>query len=748
MVYAGLAAALGREVLANLTTTVAGDAGDPLLTAAILHWNAHHVPWTDGWWQFPIFHPIRDALALSEHLLGLSAISAPLDWLSGSPLFAYNVTALLTFVLSGAAMYLLVYRLTGSAPGAFIAGLAFGFAPYRISQLPHIQVLAAFWAPLALLGLHAFIETGRRRWLALYGVAWALQAAANGYALVYFSILVGLWVLWFVAARRRWRDLAWIAAATALAAIPLVPILLTYLAVHEYNGFARSIDEIRQYSADVAAVLCAPRALALWGNLRVACVPEGELFPGVALAALSVATLLAVLGILRPAPALPSPRWLTIVRRTLLAVAAVYAVVVFSVLAAGPWRVELPGFVVSASAVRRPLLLMLTALIAALALSPRVRASARRSSTAGFYLLAALATWLLALGPTMSVMGTSTGIPGPYTGLMLLPGVDGLRAPARFWLMTMTCLAIAAGFGVAQLLARRSGRAVAAAVVILGAAVAADGWVDRIHAAPAPPPAPDPARLAGRLVLELPIDPWRDIAAQWRAVTGGWRVVNGFSGFEPRHYAALTLASTHEQDPIFIPFRRGADLHVLVSRDAPRLVALVERQPGVVKTAENAWMLQYTLSQRADRPAAAGEALPIAALASGCAGRDTGLARDRDEGTRWICPPNPTQPQELRIELEQPATVGAFVLGMGRFLWEAPRSLIVETSLDGEQWDAGWSGSILTNIMDAGMRDPTSMRVIVELLPRQARYVRVRVERQDPGFHFTVAEAGVHRPAP
>jgi len=250
------------------------------------------------------------------------------------------------------------------------------------------------------------------------------------------------------------------------------------------------------------------------------------------------------------------------------------------------------------------------------------------------------------------------------------------------------------------------------------------------------------------LVLELPLDPLRDVAAQWRAVTGGWRVVNGFSGFEPRHYAALTYASKFEEDPIFIPFRRDADLQVLVLRNAPRLVALVERQPGAVKTAENEWMFQYTLSQRSDGPAAAGEALPIAALDSSCAWPDAGLALDRDEGTRWICPPDPTRPQELRLELEQPSTVGAFVLGMGPFFWETPRSLIVETSLDGEQWDAGWNGSILTNVMDAGMRDPTSMRVIVELPPRQARYVRVRVEGQDPGFHFTVAEAGVHRPAP
>ena len=492
---------IGRAVLANLTTTVAGDAGDPLLTAAILHWNAHHVPWTDAWWQFPIFHPTRDTLAFSEHLLGLTPISAPLDWLSGSPLLTYNLIALLTFVLSGASMYLLVYRLTRQRAGAFIAGLAFGFAPYRIAHLPHIQVLAAFWAPLALLGLHAFIESGRRRWLALYGVAWALQAAANGYALVTFSVLVGLWVLWFVAARRRWRDLAWIAAASVAAAIPLAPILLTYLGVHDYHGFARTIDEIRQFSADAAAVLCAPRALTLWGNLRVACAPEGELFPGVGAGGVVVAALLGVLGVLRPAPALPSPRPLTIVRRLLLAVAAVYAVVAISVgLAAGPWRLDVSGFGLSASSVGKPLL------ADADGADRGARPLARRAR----------------VGATLVDRGVLPAGGAGHVAPGARPDDLGDREPTNRHPRAVRRPDAAAGRGRAAragaVLAddgdlprrgrrpRRGGAAGRARPAALppwpcsssAPALAADGWVDRIHAAPVPPPAPDPGRLAGQ----------------------------------------------------------------------------------------------------------------------------------------------------------------------------------------------------------------------------------------------------------
>ena len=142
LVYTIITAIIGRDVLAHLGSTIANDAGDPLLTAAILKWNATHLPLTDAWYQFPIFYPTRDTLTFSEHLLGLSVIASPIYWLTGDIVITYNLVLLLTFPLCGIAMYALIVRLTGSAAGAFIAGLAFAFAPYRISQLPHIQMLA------------------------------------------------------------------------------------------------------------------------------------------------------------------------------------------------------------------------------------------------------------------------------------------------------------------------------------------------------------------------------------------------------------------------------------------------------------------------------------------------------------------------------------------------------------------------------------------------------------------------------
>jgi hypothetical protein len=68
LVYIILTALLGRHLLARLSTAIANDPGDPLLTGAILHWNAYTLPLSAAWWQFPIYYPTRDALAFSEHL--------------------------------------------------------------------------------------------------------------------------------------------------------------------------------------------------------------------------------------------------------------------------------------------------------------------------------------------------------------------------------------------------------------------------------------------------------------------------------------------------------------------------------------------------------------------------------------------------------------------------------------------------------------------------------------------------------
>ena len=779
--YVVLTAILGRHVLAHLGTSIANDPGDPLLTAAILEWNARHIPWSDAWWQFPIFHPTPDTLAFSEHLLGLSVIASPLAWLTGNPLATYNLTTLLTFPLSAMAMFALVYYLTRNGVAAFLAGLAYGFAPYRISNLPHVQMLASFWAPLALLGLHGYVDRHIRatdgiplgaarlrpdKWLVLYGAAWALQAAANGYALVFLSVLVGLWAVWFVIVPRRWAALAGIAAATVIAALPLAPILYTYITVHTRHGFERSAGEMRAYSADVAAVLCAPQDLAVWGWMRVACRAEGELFPGVVLFAIAAAACYVAIArgpegpplraentrgpegppLHTGNPPLREPgrhRGTAIAVRVLMGVAALYAAIVTAVLVIGPWRIDVAFMRVSASEIDKPLLVALACAVAALLVS--LAANARYTgSTLAFYLFAALATWLLSLGPTITLMGELSGRPGPFAVLQALPGVSGLRVPARFWLMAQMCLSAAAGIFMARVF-RQPARwgAVAAAGLALG--LVADGWSAPIPARDAPASVPDPRALRGQTVLQLPLDPLSDMASTWRAVEGGWRVVNGYSGYGPNYYAALTLAAEAADPALFPPFRRDNDLHVVVSDDAAEQKAAVERQPGAVVTARSNGSTQYLLPRLTASPAAVGTSVPIAAVGTPCAEEIVAVVTDGDPRTLWECV-EPAETHRLTIDLGRQVLVEGVVYSLGPYFWNPPTRLAIETSGDGVRWEPARSGSVLGEFIEGGLADPRSLRALIRFPPREARYLRLRPESQREEFAWFVSELEVLAP--
>ena len=288
----------------RLTTRIPHDPGDSILNTWILWWNAQAVPFTDAWWNAPVFFPMRDGLALSEHLAGLSIFSTPLLLAGLSPLGAYNVVLILTVALSGFFAYLLVLRLTGSRVAAVCGGLAYGFTPYRVSQLGHLQVLASHWMPLVLLAMHEYVGGGRRVWLGVFAAAWLLQALSNGYYLFFLPVLIALWLAWFV----RWRSAprpglilagVWIASSTAL-----IPVLLKYHAVHQRLGLTRSLDEIRTFSADPGSLLRASSLMWLWPCVEPRGA-ENQLFPGVLpialVAAMAVMTARAARSVLKEA---------------------------------------------------------------------------------------------------------------------------------------------------------------------------------------------------------------------------------------------------------------------------------------------------------------------------------------------------------------------------------------------------------------------------------------------------------------
>ena len=469
VLYLILAVVLTFPLVLRLGSGVPHDVGDPLLNTWIIWWNAQHMPLSSEWWNGPFFHPIPGTLAFSEHLLGLLPITAPVQWGGGSPLAAYNLALLLSFPLSALAMHALCLYLTGRHDLALIGGLAYGFAPYRIGELAHLQTLSSYYMPLTLLGLHGYLRTRRPAWLALFAVSWLLQGLCNGYYLVYLSVLVGLWLAWFV------RDLgtaARVLGALALAALPLLPIVRGYAFWHRYFGFSRTLAETELYSADVVMFFRAADLSATWQSLSVP-TPPIWLFPGLTLPLVVACVVVPVLkarletGLAGSARRI---RWVLAIGAVLTAAAASSAAVF------GPWQLTLGGLSVSVKALHKPLSQALY-LLAALALtSDRFVSALKRRSALAFYIAACVAMSVLALGPSPRFLGMPIWDKAPYWWLMKLPGAASLRQPPRFGMLAALCLAVASALALERLLTKegRRRRLVIAVVAIL---IVGDGWM-------------------------------------------------------------------------------------------------------------------------------------------------------------------------------------------------------------------------------------------------------------------------------
>jgi hypothetical protein len=157
-------------------------APDVSLVQWILGWDTHALT-TAPWRLFDanIFHPAPRTLALSEHLLGYWPLFAPVYLATGNPALAYNATLLASFALSGMAMCILVRHWTGNLAAGLLAGIVYAFAPWRLEQLGHLQLLGLYAAPLVLLAWDHVLASGRRGALVLLAGAFLVQCLCSYY---------------------------------------------------------------------------------------------------------------------------------------------------------------------------------------------------------------------------------------------------------------------------------------------------------------------------------------------------------------------------------------------------------------------------------------------------------------------------------------------------------------------------------------------------------------------------------------
>ncbi len=731
--YAALSVAFLWPIIVHLSSAFPHDALDPGFTTWVLWWNAHAVPLTSRWWNAPMFWPVSGTLTFSEHLLGISLLTTPLQWAGLTPLAAANIAVLVSFPLCAIAAHALAFDLTRRHDAAAIAAVVFGFSPYRVSQLPHVQMLWTFGLPLTLVAGHRYVAGRDRRWLAALGGAWLVQAMSNGHFLLFFPVLLVCWLLWFGRDRLAWRP---IAGAWMAASLPLLPFVLMYERVHADRGLERTLGEIVHYSADITGLFAASPNLMLWHGLSKWSRAEGELFPGALALLLVIAG--AAAGVLRARRrVVPLSAAMRRGHAGLALVSAATMLVAISPSIVGPWKV---GTIVSVSSAAKPLTIAL--LFAAIALGttrPSVGAWRSRSPLA-FYTGAAVLMFVLSLGPYPTFAGRQILFRAPYSWLMELPGFGSIRVPGRFGLLFILCLSVAAACAFASFtaqLSQRSRRILAAAAAI---AILIESW-------PAVTVAARPRSIAvlnGSTdpVVELPLGPIdRDIAALYRSIDHRQPVVNGYSGFFPPHYVVLEIALRDGDLDALAAVAPGGSLTVTIDRrlEFDRWAgALLAHQALLLASDGDEFV--YRLAGAAPDPVVTGERLAIQAIEASAANERAAAMIDGDYSTVWATPGPQQGGETLVVDLGRGRYVTAVRMDFGGLAADVPRALAVECAGEPGGWQPCWHGSALAAAVRGALRDPRHLPMVLPIERAGVRRLRLRDTAGDSSRPWSIVE--------
>jgi hypothetical protein len=289
-------------LLIHLGDVVPRDIGDPLAEAWQPAWGGHaliHQPL--HYFDANRFWPLKDSLAFGDALIGY----APTGIIGRGPhaaMVRYDLLFLFAYALAFFGAYLLARELGLSPAGAAIAGAAFAFAPYRLEQDGHLQVISSGGIPLAIAFAVRGIRLKRPWWLFWAWVVAAWQVSIGwvlGLPFAYGlagAVAIGV-VAWLVRSRPPLPRPMLIAGAAGA----VLFIAVSYWIAHPYLYIAdnfpasrRSPHEVAAFSGPLKVLLTAPEENWVWGSATAGIrnglptLQEKTLFPGAVIVLLSL----------------------------------------------------------------------------------------------------------------------------------------------------------------------------------------------------------------------------------------------------------------------------------------------------------------------------------------------------------------------------------------------------------------------------------------------------------------------------
>jgi hypothetical protein len=258
---------------------------DPLFSIWRLAWVAHQVVADPAnLFEGNIYFPAHRTLAYSDAMLLPGLIALPLIRAGLSPLLVMNLLWLGAMVASGAGMYLLARRLTGSTGAAIVAGIIFTFAPYRVAHFHHLELQWAQWMPLAFWALHRAMTEGRLRDGVLTGVFVTCQLLSSIYYAIFLALTLAV-AGGVLLVLHRSKLTSRSVAGLAIGALIVVGIAGPYSGPYRRNlqqVGTRDTTEIELFSATATNYLATPRGNYLYGDTTGywSRSEETVLFPG------------------------------------------------------------------------------------------------------------------------------------------------------------------------------------------------------------------------------------------------------------------------------------------------------------------------------------------------------------------------------------------------------------------------------------------------------------------------------------
>lgn len=537
---------------------IAPNAGDPVFTLYVLKWVIHqaHLGFPDLW-NANVFFPAKGALAFSDPFLG----PALEIYFFHNAIAGYNFLFFTSFVLTGLAVWWMLVRSGVSPVAALFAGAMYAFTPLRLSHLNHLSILLAQWIPLTLWSFDRLLVEPRPRRAALFLLFYALNLTSGCYFayMIHFPLLALLGSRFYSRRRELLRPAALrvLVPVAVLAAGGAFAQFLPFLALSHRMDMQRDEREVVSNAATLASYASpAPEnrysiysSRGLWER---ASLPrweqpfvraENALFPGF------LATLFGGVGFAlfwrryRIRGARPVTGW----RRLALGGLAALALLAFALGDVYTLHLDEASALSWLPAVSREVWLGLGITLAASLVLWTVLN--RRWRGAGLLDWRAMDPWergLVLSGLACFLLS----FPIVYVPLMkIVPGMNGMRVPARFDAFLGLTVAGFAARGLAAALSRIGrpafkGLAVAALALVLGAEILPRPihWVTILPEEEFP----EVYRwLAGRsdvrALIEIPMRAyWHETPYMYYSTLHWKPIANGYSSFLPPSYERIS----------------------------------------------------------------------------------------------------------------------------------------------------------------------------------------------------------------